>query len=86
MLPQLEKLSILGCFQYNGGLGPTNKQLHVFVYASLIGYGTLVYLRMRNNDNEYHVSFTARKAKLVLLRTTMIPRLQLTIAVTAVSA
>lgn len=63
---------------------PTHGQLHHFSDASESGYGTVTYLRMQNNSNNIHVSFTLGKARVAPLKQVTIPRLELTAAVLAV--
>jgi hypothetical protein len=55
-------------------------QLHHFADASEIGYGTVTYLRLENNEGKVHCSFIMGKSRVAPLKQTTIPRLELTAA------
>lgn len=59
-------------------------QLHNFSDASEAGYGAVSYLRLLNDKGEVNVTFTIGKTKVVPLKQTTIPRLELAAAVLAV--
>ena len=57
-----------------------SRELHHFSDASNKGYGQSSYLRLTNNEGEIHCSFVMGKARVTPLKTTSIPRLELTAA------
>ena len=80
-LPKLEQISI----DRNVLPDKVNfKQLIAFSDASSTGYGAVVYLRCRDENGEFSVNFMMGKARVAPLKSTTIPRLELTAAVTAV--
>ncbi|XP_062566787.1 uncharacterized protein LOC134229094 [Saccostrea cucullata] len=66
------------------GFHPLMVQLHHFADASETGYGTVSYLCMENASGERHCSFIMGKSRVAPLKTTSIPRLELTAATVAV--
>ncbi|XP_038138994.1 uncharacterized protein LOC119782185 [Cyprinodon tularosa] len=62
---------------------PVTAQLHHFSDASQVGYGTVSYLRLKN-EHHVHLAFLLGKARVAPLKQTTIPRLELTAAVLAV--
>lgn len=62
---------------------PIHRQLHHFADASKDGYGTVSYIRLQNCRNEVHVAFLLGKARVVPLKSIIVPRLELTAAVVA---
>jgi len=59
-------------------------QLHHFADASEIGYGTVTYLRLENDEGKIHCSFVMGKSRVAPLKQITIPRLELTAATVAV--
>lgn len=77
-LPKLAAFSVPRCKKRSGFGKPQSFQLHHFADASELGYGTVSYIRMTNEQGNIHVS---RVAPLKQLK---IPRLQLAAAVLSV--
>ncbi len=63
---------------------PQSFQLHHFADASKLGYGTVSYIRMTNEQGNIHVSFMIGKARVAPLKQMTIPRLELAAAVVSV--
>ena len=61
-----------------------SRQVHMFSEASSVGYGSLAYLRLCDNENRIHCSFLVGKARLAPIRAVTIPRLELTAAAVSV--
>ncbi|XP_014670064.1 PREDICTED: uncharacterized protein LOC106811056 [Priapulus caudatus] len=83
-LPQLESMSIPRCVQPADFGRVTSKQLHHFADASERGYGAVSYLRLVNEDNDIQTALMMSKSRLAPLKTTTIPRLELSAATVAV--
>ncbi|XP_013403245.1 uncharacterized protein LOC106168647 [Lingula anatina] len=81
-LPDLENLKIDRCFKSTHASDEV--QLHVFSDASSTGYGSVAYLRSKDQSGKVSVAFVAGKARLAPIKVTTIPRLELTAAVTSV--
>jgi hypothetical protein len=54
--------------------------MHIFSDASSIGYAAVAYLRLCNSDGKIHCAFLIGKARITPIKTTTIPRLELTAA------
>ena len=61
-----------------------SRQLHIFSDASSVGYGSVAYLRLCDNENRIHCSFLMGKARLVPIKAVTIPCLELTAATVSV--
>ena len=84
-LPELSALSInRHFFPAQSEMTPSNTELHVFCDASSTGYGAVMYLRMCNEDGNVHLCFVAGKARVVPIKATTVPKLELTSATVAV--
>ncbi len=79
-LPQLQGFAISRCVKPSSS-HIVSRELHGFSDASNTGYGAVVYLRQEDSQGRHHVSFLIGKARLAPLKTTTIPRLELTAAV-----
>ena len=73
-LPLLEQLAVDRCY----------KQVHIFSDASKTGYGSSAYLRITDNNDQIHCSFSFGKARLAPIKPTTVPRLELTAATVSV--
>ncbi|XP_071943813.1 uncharacterized protein [Antedon mediterranea] len=82
-LPTIMDLKVPRCFKPIG-LRIKSSQLHHFVDASEAGYGVVTYLRMIDSYDKSHCSILMSKSRLAPLKTTTIPRLELTPAVEAI--
>ena len=79
-LPLLEHVTVTRCFKPVDFGDITSCQLHIFSDASLTGYGSVAYLRLCNEECNIHCTFLMGKARLAPLKTTTVPRLELTAA------
>ena len=61
-----------------------SRQLHIFSDASSIGYGSVVYQRLCDNESHIHCSFLIGKARLAPIKPVTIPRLELTAATVSI--
>ena len=61
-----------------------NVQLHHFSDASEVGYGAASYLRFVDHKGRIHCRLVMAKSRVVPLKTTTIPRMELTAAVVSV--
>ena len=83
-LPALEHFSMERCFKpENFGTG-VSRQIHNFYDANSMGYGRVSYLRIENAKGDIHCAFLMRKARVAPVKTTTIPRLELTAATVSV--
>ena len=64
-LPKLSDFSVPRCIKPHDFGEPQSFELHHFADASEIGYGTVSYLRMTNDQGELHVCFVIGKAGLL---------------------
>ena len=83
-LPLLSKVSILRCLETPALGDVVTGEHHHFGDASQSGYGAVSYLRSENLSGEVNVSFLMGKSRLAPVKTTTIPRLELSAAVLAV--
>jgi len=61
-----------------------SRQLHIFSDASSIGYGSVAYQRLCDDQRHIHCSFLTGKARLAPIKPVTIPRLELTAATVSV--
>ena len=61
-----------------------SRQGHIFSHASSVGYGSVAYLRLCDNEDRIHCSFLMGKARLAPIKAVTIPRLELTAATVSV--
>ena len=78
---RLNELQISRCFEPKTLSGKKNCELHSFADASTSGYGQCSYLRVKDENENVHVSLVIGKSSVALTKITMIPRLELTTAV-----
>ncbi|XP_064621732.1 uncharacterized protein LOC135484315 [Lineus longissimus] len=83
-LPKLENFSVPRCLRSEDQDTVVHNQLHHFSDASEGGFGATSYLRQEDIYGRVHCALVMTKAKLTPLKTTTIPRLELTAAVEAV--
>ena len=83
-LDMLLEFKVERCNKPKGFGNITHAQLHHFSDASESGYGTVTYLRMQSNRDDFHVRFLTGKARVTPLKAITIPRLELTAVVLAV--
>ena len=79
-LPMLEKFALDRCVTPPGFGDVISQEVHIFSDASSTGYGAVAYLRQCNEEGRIHCSFLIGKARLAPVKTTTIPRLELTAA------
>ena len=82
-LPKLEELAMDRCFKLDDE-EVVSSQLHHFADASQEGYGAVTYLRIENRQGGVKCSFVMEKSRLAPIKSTTIPRMELSAAVTAV--
>jgi transposase InsO family protein len=83
-LPELQKYVVPRCVKPKDFGAVRSSQVHHFADASEVGYGTASYLRLENFESQTHCILLIGKARVAPLKTTTIPRLELTAATTAV--
>lgn len=83
-LHQLQALSVPRCYKPAEFGTIKSVELHHFSDASMKGYGCCSYLRLVNLKNEVHCTLVMGKARVTPLKSTTVPRLELTAAGTAV--
>ena len=83
-LPSLERLSYPRCVKPQEFGKVTSRQLHIFSDASSIGYGSVVYQRLCDDQGHIHCSFLIGKARLAPIKPVTIPRLELTAATVSI--
>jgi len=82
--PQLSQFSVESCVKPAGFDLISSSQLHHFSDASEIGFGSLSYVRLVNDQGDVHCSFLCTKPRVAPLKTLTIPRLELSAAVISV--
>ena len=61
-----------------------SKQIHLFTVASSVGYGSVAYLRLRDNRDRVHCTFLMGKARLSPIKSVTMPPLELTAATVSI--
>ena len=77
----MNELQIPRCFESKTLNGKKTFELHNFADASTSGYGQCSYLRVKDEDENVHVSLVMGKSRVAPTKITTIPRLELTAAV-----
>ena len=83
-LPMLERILVPRCVKPIDFAEVKSRQVHMFSDASSVGYGSVPYLRLCDNENRIHCSFLMGKARLAPIKAVTIPRLELTAATVSV--
>ena len=83
-LHKLSLLKVVRCIKRKGFGQLNHAQLYHFSDAREYGYGTVSYLRLESSSKEVSIAFMFGKSRVVSLKQTKIPRLELTAAVLAV--
>ena len=83
-LPLLERLTVPRCVKPTDFGEVRSRQIHVFSDASTVGYGSVAYQRLCDNEGRIHCSFLMGKARLAPIKAVTIPRLELTAATVSV--
>ena len=83
-LPMLERILVPRCVKPIDFGEVRSRQVHMFSEASSVGYGSVAYLRLCDNENRIHCSFLMGKARLAPIKAVTIPRLELTAATVSV--
>jgi hypothetical protein len=76
-LVRLGQIKIPRCFQPSDFGAVTRVELHHFSDASLVGYGQCSYVRLQDENGRIHCSLAMAKARVVPLKATTVPRLEL---------
>ena len=83
-LHQLQDITIDRCYKSVSSAQVVSKELHVFADGSTHGYGAVVYRHTVYDSGDRNTAFVIGKSRLAPIKTTTIPRLELTAATTAV--
>ena len=83
-LPLLEQFKVNRCVKPAEFGTVVSQQIHLFSDASSVGYGSVAYLRLRDNSNRIYCSFLMGKARLAPIKSVTIPRLELTAATVSI--
>ena len=83
-LKRLSTFNVPRCIKPKGFGQLVSAQLHHFSDASEDGYGTVSYLRLKNDKEKVHLGFMLGKARVAPVKKVTIRRLELTAAVLAV--
>ena len=83
-LPMLERILVPRCVKPIDFGEVKSRQVHMFSDASSVGFGSVAYLRLCDNENRIHCSFLMGKARLAPIKAVTIPRLELTAATVSV--
>ena len=83
-LPLLKLLTVPRCVKPTEFGEVTSRQIHVFSDASTVGYGSVAYQRLCDNEGRIHCSFLMGKARLAPIKSVTISRLELTAATVSV--
>jgi len=83
-LPLLERILVPRCVKPIDFTEVKSRQLHIFSDASSMGYGSVAYLRLCDENDRIHCSFLMGKACLAPIKAVTIPRLELTAATVSV--
>ena len=79
-LPQLEQIKMRRCYK-PPGFKSVSASLHSFSDACDYGYGMVTYLRQVSDQGEVCASFVMAKSRVVPVKQTTVPRMELTAAV-----
>ncbi|XP_015750134.1 PREDICTED: uncharacterized protein LOC107329984 [Acropora digitifera] len=83
-LPKLSSFSISCCLMPAEFGQVASSQLHHFSDASEVGYGSVSYLRLVNEEGDIHCAFLFGKSRVTPLKPVTIPRLELSAAIKSV--
>ena len=84
-LHKLSNFSIERCIKLKDFGRAECVQLHHFSDASNLGYGTVSYLQLVNEQKDIHCAFVAGKARVAPAKKTTTPRMELTAAIATVA-
>ena len=83
-LPLLERLSVPRCVKPVDFGEVKSRQIHIFSDASNVGYGSVAYQRLCDNEGRTHCSFLMGKTRLAPIKAVTVPHLELTAATVSV--
>ncbi|XP_069129179.1 uncharacterized protein [Argopecten irradians] len=83
-LHELENVEVERCYKPSDFGNVTSVQLHSFSDASDTGLGMVFYLRFIDETGRIHCSFLLGKSRVAPLKTATVPRMELTVASSAV--
>ena len=77
-LPLLEQFKVNRCVKPAEFGTVVSQQIQLFSDASSVGYGSVAYLRLRDDSDRVHCTFLMGKARLAPIKSVTMPRLELT--------
>ena len=83
-LPVLEQFKVNRCFKPAEFGTVVSQQIYVFSDASSVGYGSVAYLRLRDDSDRVYCTFLMGKARLAPIKFVTKPRLELTAATVSI--
>ena len=83
-VPLLKQFKINRCVKLAEFGTVVSQQIHLFSDASSVGYGSVAYLRLRDDSNRIDCSFLMGKARLAPIKSVTMPRLELTVATVSI--
>ena len=83
-LPLLEQFKINRCVKPAEFGAVVSQQIHLLSDASSVGYSSVAYSRVRDDSNRIYCSFLMGNARLALIKSVTIPRLELTAATVSI--
>ena len=83
-LPLLEQFKANRCVKPAEFGTVVSQQIHLFSDASSVGYGSVAYLRLRDDSDRIYCTFLMGKARLTPIKSVTMPRLELTAATVSI--
>lgn len=83
-LPLLEQFKVNRCVKPAEFGTVLSQQIHLFSDASSVGYGSVAYLRLRDDSDRVHCTFLMDKARLAPIKSVTMPRLELSAATVSI--
>ena len=78
-LPMLKRILVPHCVKPIDFGEMKSREVHIFSDTSCVGYGSVAYLHLCDNEDRIHCSFLMGKARVVPIKAVTSPRLQLTL-------
>ena len=83
-LPVLEQFKVNRCFKPAKFGTVVSQEIYLFSDASSVGYGSVAYLRLRDDSDRVYCTFLMGKARLAPIKFVTLPRLELTAATASI--